>query len=119
MYYYCIENNQICAVLNYEPNVPESVSVYEIPDEIHERIQKKDWWFNLESREAEPLPAQISEELNADKTYHEKLAFLSRTDWQVLRHIRQKALGVPTTLEEWQYLDLEFQREQTARSIKH
>lgn len=117
MYYYCVENNQICSVSNYEPNVPESVSVYEVPDDIHERIQNKEWWFNLETRTAEPLPDSVAAQLDAVKSHQEKLTFLSKTDWQVLRHLRQKALGLPTTLEEWQYLDLEFKREQTARSI--
>lgn len=117
MHYYCVENNQICSVSNYEPNVPASVSVYQVPDDIHERIQNKEWWFNLDSRTAEPLPAGVAAELEAGKTQHQKLAFLSSTDWKILRHLRQKALNIETTLAEHEYLDLEFKREQTARSI--
>ena len=117
MHYYCVENNQICSVSNYEPNVPESVSVYQVPDDIHDRIQAKDWWFNVESRQAEPLPTRVAAQLDADKTRQEKLTFLASTDWKILRHLRQKALNMETTLAEHEYLDLEFQRERTARSV--
>lgn len=40
------------------------------------------------------------------------------TDWQVLRHIRQKALGVRTSLTEEEYLALELQRQDASTKIQ-
>jgi predicted nucleotidyltransferase len=43
--------------------------------------------------------------------------FLNSTDWQILRHIRQKALAITTTLTDTQYLELEQQRQAAAARI--
>lgn len=44
------------------------------------------------------------------------LAFLKETDWKVLRHVGQKALGVATSMTEEEYLALEQER-QTKRGL--
>lgn len=117
MYYYCVENQKLCSVLNYEPNAPESMSVHLVNDDVHARIQAGEWWFNLDKLCPEPVPSVVLDQRDEAKTQNDLRSYLNSTDWQVLRHIRQKALGMPTTLEEHEYLDLEFQREQTARRI--
>ena len=47
----------------------------------------------------------------------EAQAFLNSTDYKVLRHMRQQALGVATTLTAQEYLELEQQRHMAASSI--
>ena len=73
-------------------------------------------WVKLRAEytvEIEDITAQVAQEaINA-----ESLAYLASTDWMVLRHIRQKALGVPTSLSEESYLDLEQERSAKAALI--
>jgi hypothetical protein len=61
----------------------------------------------------EPVNAKLSQDaINA-----EAQAFLSATDFKVMRHIRQKALGQELSLSEEEYLALEQQRSDAAASI--
>jgi hypothetical protein len=46
-----------------------------------------------------------------------KREFLSETDYIVLRHIGQKALGIETTLSDQEYFALEAQRQQAREEI--
>lgn len=63
--------------------------------------------------EIEDITARVAQEaINA-----EALDYLASTDWKVLRHIRQKALGVPTSLSEEAYLELEGERSVKAALI--
>jgi len=43
--------------------------------------------------------------------------FLNSTDWKILRHLRQQALDLTTSLTEEQYLELEQQRQAAAARI--
>jgi hypothetical protein len=61
----------------------------------------------------------ISAQAAQEQTNQQALTFLASTDWKVLRHIRQKALGETTSLTEEEYLALELQRSQVAASIIH
>jgi hypothetical protein len=45
------------------------------------------------------------------------LLFLSNSDYKVLRHLRQKALNLPTTLSDADFLLLEQERQNKANSI--
>jgi hypothetical protein len=117
MYYYCVENQRLCSVLNYEPNAPASMSVHLVDDDVHARIQAGEWWFNVDKLCPEPVPSAIQDQRNEAKTQNDRRSYLSSTDWQVLRHIRQQALGIETSLTEAEYLHLEYQREQAAKSI--
>jgi len=63
--------------------------------------------------EIEDITAKVEQE----KINAEALAYLASTDWKVLRHIRQKALGHPTTLSEEEYLQMEQDRAVKASSI--
>ena len=47
----------------------------------------------------------------------ELIGFLNETDWKVMRHIRQKALGIETTLSEEEYLELETERHNKAIQV--
>lgn len=119
MYYACIENNMVVGVLDYEPSVPDSVAVKTITAQEYADLKAGTHYFDTElmqvqSRGTAALAQQAQLELNDDLA-----KFLQQTDWQVLRHIRQKALGMPTSLSEAEYLDLELQRDQAAKSITH
>jgi hypothetical protein len=59
----------------------------------------------------------ISAQVNQQLINQESLTFLNNTDYKVLRHIRQKALNIQTSLTEQEYLDLEAERNQAANNI--
>lgn len=59
----------------------------------------------------------ITSQLEQEKINSEALAFLDTTDFKVLRHIRQKALGQELSLSEEEYLILEQQRSDAAAKI--
>lgn len=59
----------------------------------------------------------ITEKLEQEEQDKVALEFLDSTDWQVLRHIRQQALGIATSLTAEEYLELEHQRQMAAESI--
>jgi hypothetical protein len=121
MHYICIENNIIISVLNYEPNVPGTVEVYAISDEDHSNILNDTHFFDIKTKQVKSHPksylkskavALENEETNAANKY-----FLNTTDWKILRHIRQKALSVPTSLTEEEYIALEEARQTAASNI--
>ena len=46
-----------------------------------------------------------------------KRKFLADSDWKVMRHLREKALGQATSLTDQQYIDLEQARATAAAAI--
>jgi hypothetical protein len=120
MNYVCIEDSKIIGIFNYRPGVPESVTVVEITDEEAKQINEKTHFLDLDNV-VKPRPQEDLDEESAAKQLEldnaEKRAFLSSTDWKVMRHIRQLALGIPTTLTEDEYVALEQERQETANSI--
>ena len=122
MYYVIIENGKISSVLNYEPNVPETHTVVEISDADHESIiTTKTHYFDLvdltvKSYGQAHLDTEAAKEAQRI-TNAEKRKFLADSDWKVMRHLREKALGQPTTLTDQQYLDLEQARATAAAAI--
>jgi len=65
----------------------------------------------------EIIITDISDEVAQKQTNEEAKAFLNSSDYKVLRHIRQKALEIQTTMTEEEYLELEEQRQAAAQSI--
>lgn len=118
MYYVCIENNQVTSVLNYRPNVPKGVDVVEISDSEHEAILQGSKVFNPDTRQVESKSIEVLAQETLEKQNAEHKEFLNNTDWKILRHLREKALGVSTSLSDGEYLDLEKQRDDAARAIK-
>jgi hypothetical protein len=117
MHYVCIENNLIISILNYKPSVPNSVSVIEISDTDHQKISNLTHFFNVETGQVEEYPNSVFEEKEKEVKNAEYKEFLISTDWKILRHIREKALGIAMSLSEDEYLDLERQREDAANRI--
>jgi hypothetical protein len=117
--YVCIDTeiNQITSVLNYVPNVPRNISIVEITDEQDKQIKDQTHFFDIVSRTVMPMPQSTLDRQQQDKANIILREFLNSTDWQVMRHIRQKALGIQTTLSDSEYLDLENRRQNAANSI--
>jgi hypothetical protein len=117
MYYVCIEENQVVGVMNYEPSVPLTVSVVRISDEMYGNLAAGSHYFDTSDNTIKSVPSsQTALKSQESKNIIER-NFLSQTDWKVLRHLRQKTLGIPTTLTEDQYLELEQQRHAAASRI--
>jgi hypothetical protein len=119
MYYVCIENNRIISVLNHDPTVPDTVTVKKISNHDYELLTAGNHYFDIPTYSILPHSSAVldAREQQAQSTVLKKQ--LQDTDWQVLRHIRQKALGVPTSLSEAEYLDLELERNRIAAQITH
>jgi hypothetical protein len=120
MYYVCVENNQIVSMLDYEPNVPPSVSVTTITDDEYGLISKeKTHYFDVESNTVKIHGEEVfsHREVEAQNRIYQR--FLKDPDWKVMRHIREKALAKTTTLSDEEYADLETQRDTAAAGIIH
>ena len=111
MHYVCIENNQLTAILGYEPSVPSSVSIVTITDDQHKQLMAQTHKFDVPSRTVVPVDSAILTQKETDVKNAAEREFLNSTDWKVLRHMRQKTLNIPTTMSESEYLALEQQRQ--------
>ena len=117
MYYICIENNQITAIQSYEPAVPNTVSVVTISDSQHAQIMAQSHRFDVASRTVVAVDQAILTQREQERTNGLEREFLNSTDWKIMRHIRQKALGIATSLSDAEYLELEQQRQAAAARI--
>ena len=119
MQYILVENNSIIGVQSYEPNVPQSVSVTVITDEEYSKITKGTHYFDIANSRVVAQPQVELDKIKALEQNKIHQHFLHSTDWKVLRHIRQKALNMPTSLSDAEYLDLELERDRHANAIIH
>ena len=117
MYYVCVENDRVTGVLNYEPNVPSSVTVVIISNEDHTKLDQRTHYFDIPTSSVQPYPQRELDKLAAQSASLEHQRFLTNSDWKIMRHIREKALGIPTSLSNAEYLDLELERERHAAAI--
>jgi hypothetical protein len=117
MHYVCIENNQVTGIQSYEPAVPSTVSVVTITDQQHQQIMDQTHGFDVTSRTVVSVDSAVLAEKEQYRLNGIEREFLNSTDWKILRHLRQKALNVPTTLTDAQYLELEQQRQAAAARI--
>lgn len=118
MRYICIENREIIACLDYIPTVPATVSVVEITDEEYNLMQRRTHYFDIEMGQVISRSEDILTQQQIEKDNIEYKNFLISTDWKVLRHLRQLALGVEPSLTNDEYLELERQRQDAANQIK-
>ena len=117
MHYVCIENNTIISILNYQPNVPETVTVQEISDEQANQIATQTHYFDVVDKTVKAVDSAITAQKVKDVANGQEREFLNSTDWKILRHIRQKALNIATSLSDVEYIQLEQQREAAAARI--
>jgi hypothetical protein len=118
MNYVCIENNLVVSILNYQPNVPNSVEVVEITDSQAAQIAARTHYFDVASKSVTVVPAEVTAQKAVAVANGQEREFLNSTDWKVLRHIRQKALNIPTSLSDAEYQILEQQRQAAAARIQ-
>ena len=112
MHYVCVEDGKVSSILNYEPNVPESIKVFEVTDEQADLLFSGKATFDVASK-----TVKSNEIPEADIKNLEKMVFLNSSDWKVLRHVREKAIGVPTSLTEEEYIALEQARQEASKTI--
>jgi hypothetical protein len=117
MHYVCIENDQVIGIQSYEPAVPSTVTVVTITDEQHQQIIDQTHRFDITTRTVVAVDSAILAEKEQYRLNGIEREFLNSTDWKVMRHIRQKALNLPTTLTDAEYLELEQQRQAAAARI--
>lgn len=117
MYYVYIEDSSISSILNYEANVPDTVEIVKISDAdyigMHQQYPTKR--FDIATKSV--IDIDNSEQEARDKINAEAREFLNSTDWKVLRHMRELALGESTSLTEEEYIILEQQRSEAAARI--
>lgn len=117
MKYVCVEDDKVVSVLSYLPSVPDSVYVTEITDEDYLILEDRRGYFDISSASVVSYPPEHFQQHNTEKNNAEEREFLNSTDWMVLRHLRQKTLGLETTLSEHQFVELEQQRHESANRI--
>ena len=119
MYYICVEDERVISVLDYEPNVPDTVQVVEISAEDFAKLDSKTHYFDIPTSTVIQYGAEYNNQRQQLQLNQTNEKFLASTDWKVMRHIREKALGIPTSLSESAYLDLELTRQRAADDIKY
>ena len=117
MHYVCIENNLVVSILSYQPNVPSSVAVIEITDAQAVQIAAQTHYFDIPSRTVTAVDSAVTAQKAKDLANGQEREFLNSTDWKILRHIRQKALNITTSLSDTEYLQLEQLRQAAAARI--
>ena len=117
MYYVCIENDVITSVLDYEPNLPAGVSAFGITNDEMKSIEAGTHMFDIDSKRVARHEQSVFDAREVEKQNGLKLEQLRATDWKVLRHSREKALGIATSLTDEEYLALEQERQDIAKSI--
>ncbi len=117
MYFVCIEENKIISILNYAPNVPRTVQVVQISDDQAALIFNQSAYFDISTRTVKPVPNEERNKKETEKKNGIERDYLNSTDWMILRHLRQKYLGLPTSLSEDQYRTLEQNRQAAASRI--
>ena len=121
--YYIVHDPQAnyINVVDCEPAVPAGVNVYGINYNEKFSIDRGTHYFDLVTKSVQAKSAnQLQIETAAatlEKENAKRKAFLASTDWKVLRHIRQQALGQPTSLTHQQYIELETARAEAASNI--
>tara|TARA_B100002019_G_C21161599_1_gene543609 strand:- start:306 stop:665 length:360 start_codon:yes stop_codon:yes gene_type:complete len=117
MWYLIVENNAVVGVQNMEPNVPAGTTVHQISDSDYKKLQDDTHYWNIDTSQIVAFDADHIAQQEQTVANGNEREFLNTTDWKVLRHIRQKHLGITTSLTEAEYTELEQQREAAASRI--
>mgnify|MGYP000391431258 CR=1 FL=1 len=117
MYYICVENNVVSSIVNYRPNVPANVTLVEISDEQYALLNDNTHVFDPINLVIIPQDPAFFTNKEIEKENAAKQEYLRSTDWMILRHVRETALGLETSLSADKYLQLEQMRQDVAASI--
>ena len=97
--------------------MPASVTIVEVTEAENEAIMKKTHEFDPIAKKVVKLSTEKQNQMSAIIASADSQKFLDDTDWKVLRHIRQQALGQVTSLSQAEYVALEAKRQEAATSI--
>ena len=117
MHYVCIENNTVVAILNYLPSVPSTVRLQEITDSQADQLRAQTHYFDVSDNAVKSVAENVVAKQTMELANAQERDFLNNTDWKILRHIRQKALNISTSLSDAEYIQLEQQREAAAARV--
>lgn len=117
MYYVYLEDSQITSILNYEANVPETITIVKISDEDYAGMHQQYPTRRFDLNTLTVVPVDNSAQEAKDLSNARNREILTSTDWKVMRHIRELALGLATSLSEEEYLALEQERAEAAARI--
>ena len=115
MYYVCIEDNEVTSIVDYEPNVPDTVSVETITDAKWRSITDGKSYYDAIKREVVKVATSV---IKGEEKSKKALEFLNSTDWKVLRHIRETGLGIEPSLSAAEYIKLEKERQKQSKLVK-
>ena len=62
MYYVCIENSQVSSIVDYEPNVPNSIIVETITNSQYKIISEERGYYDTDKRAVVEYPAKLIED---------------------------------------------------------
>jgi len=118
-YYICLEDGEFNHIHDYLPNVPDTIEVIEITEEDKTKLESDEYYFDVELKKVLIKPDNyfIEKEI-IDDVYNSK-SFLNKTDFKILRHIREKSLGIDTTLSNEELLNLETERQKKVEFIRY
>jgi hypothetical protein len=117
MKYVCIESGEVISVMDYQPGVPDTVTVVTITDSEADNLNAGTHIFNVSSSSVVAKSADAVAQENTETVNGTEREYLNTTDWKVLRHIRQQHLGIATSLTDAEYTQLETDREAAAQRI--
>jgi len=118
MYYVCVTEDRISSIINYEPACVWPMQAHAITDAEYAQIQAQTHYWDVTTSSVQPQPEHVRQ-MQAQQALNQAcVRYLTSTDWQVLRHIRQIHLGEPTSLSPEEYTQLETERARRAALIK-
>jgi len=96
---------------------PDYVIQQECSDDDQQKILSGMYKFDVAQLAVVVKSNSALAEIATQKSNAEKSHYLASTDWKILRHLREKVLRVQTSMTEQQYLALEQERQNVAKSI--
>jgi hypothetical protein len=89
----------------------------EITDSQAAQIAAQTHYFDVANKSVAAVAAGVTAQRAIDVANGQEREFLNSTDWKILRHLRQKALNIATSLSDAEYIQLEQQREAAAARV--
>lgn len=114
--YYCVcvvsDTLEVVGVYDYKPEVPETIKICKILKTDYQNLMAGTHKFDASSETCIEVKPEI-DELKRQKYKN----YLIDSDWIVMRHMREKFLGLPTTLSDSEFLAFETKRQNISKLI--
>lgn len=112
------ETLELESLAEYEPGVPESKQVVEVSEREYRALENGTGVFDTKTLSVIDMTDEVEKKKYFQIEQSEYREFLNSTDWKVLRHIRERALGLETSLTQEEYIELETQRHEISKKIE-